>query len=157
MIKRLVWTIILLSPALFAGIVAIFGGQEQASNLFNAGAAMNYTWESIINLIDLFKKEETIWTLIWHIILAVFFIMPFIFVWRGIFFIEWIPFVGSGLRAILIAALIFIPGVFQILSNKGDYGEFINEFGVYFQTVVLGLALIGLWLPKAITCKRRKD
>ncbi len=161
MIKRLVWTIILLSPAVVAGFIAIISGNDSGSatamDLFNAGAAMNWTWVAIQDFIGIFTDPSLIWDFIWHAIVAAFFIAPYIFVWRGMFFIEWVPVIGHAFRIIIIAFIISIPGVMQILSNS-DVGSledsaFLEQAGVYLEMGVLSLALIGLWLPKSMTTK----
>lgn len=156
MIKRLVWTIILLSPAVVAGFMSIIGGDGDASDIFNAGAAVDWTWKTIIDFTNLFKKDSdtSFWTFLWHLIVAAFFIAPYIFVWRGLFFIEWIPKIGHAFRAITLAFIIFIPGIMQVISNSGNSSEFLGQFGIYFNTAVIALSLIGLWLPKFITTKK---
>ncbi len=160
MIKRLVWTIILLTPSVLAGVIAIFDTESGAAGqLFNAGAAVNWTWDSIVEFVHLFNVDERdFWEFLKSVILASFFIAPLIFVWRGLFFIEWIPIVGHAFRAIVIAFIILLPGIFQILVNNeiAVGNNFIEEFGLYMQTIVLALALIGLWLPKSITVRNKK-
>ncbi len=159
MIKRLVWTIILLSPAVVAGFIAIIQGEdgaESALQLFNAGNALNYTWEIFVDDIpSLFGEEPLVWELIKDIILASLFITPFVFVWRGLFIIEWIPLVGHALRAITIAALIFVPGLLSIMAENGNVITFSDDFNKYFEVIVLGLALVGLWLPKSMTRSKK--
>ncbi len=159
MIKRLVWTIILLSPAVVAGFIAIIQGEDgtdSALQLFNAGNALNYSWEIIVDDIpSLFGEEPMVWELIKDIILASLFITPFVFVWRGLFIIEWIPIVGHALRAIAIAALIFVPGLLSIIAENGTTINISDDFNHYFELVVLSLALVGLWLPKGVTKSRK--
>ncbi len=160
MIKRLVWTIILLTPAVLAGFIAILQGDEAtgtALQLFNAGNALNYTWDIFrFDFPSLFGDEPMVWEFVKDVALAALFITPFIFVWRGLFIIEWIPIVGYGLRAVSISALIFVPGLLSILANNGNSINVSDDFNHYFELVVLSLALIGLWLPKAITKSSRK-
>ncbi len=155
MIKRLIWTIILLSPAVVAGFIAILSGDgESTSSLFNAGAAVNWTWDAIVEFIHLFSEEKrNVLRFIWVAIVAAFFVAPLLFVWRGLFFIEWIPVVGFGLRSVAMAFLILLPGIYQVIvTNVGATNvEWASEITTYMQAIVLGLALIGLWLPKSIT------
>ncbi len=152
MIKRLVWTIILLSPIVLAGFLSIIGVNTNI-NLFDAGNAVAYTWDSINDFFTLFGDDAQWGSFILNVFLASFFIAPLIFFWRGMFFIEWIPKIGHALRAIALAFIIFIPGIFQIMVDSGIDSTFLEQFGVYLQAAVLTFSMIGLWLPKSVTAK----
>ncbi len=151
MIKRLVWTIIILLPTVIISFLSILGWTGSENTL--AGAALVSTWNAINTFIDLFGDEANFWAFLENLILASLFIAPLIFVWRGIFFIGWIPLIGDAIRAIVMAAIVLTPWLMQLLADgSGDYDKFIN----YFQTAVTAIALIGLWLPNFITSKKKK-
>ncbi len=152
MIKRLVWTLILLSPMLIGSFLAIFKVDLNGAQLFNAGAVISYTWNAIQDFISLFKEDKQIWGFVLNVILAAFFMMPFIFVWRGLFFLGWIPLLGTLLRIIVLVLLLALPGILaETISSIGSVS--INDVNTYLQTGIMALAMIGVWLPKSITTK----
>ncbi len=159
MIKRLVWTIIILLPIVAASFFAIITNNEEGiGNVFNAGAAIDWSWDAIQEFINLFNEEKrAFWSFLWKAIVAAFFIAPLIFVWRGLFFISWVPIVGDGIKAVVFTFIIFIPGIYEVLSSAGAIDvEFIDVASTYLTIVVVSLALIGLWLPKSLTTRKKK-
>ncbi len=151
MIRRLVWTIIILLPTVIISFLTILGWTGSDNTL--AGAALVSTWNTIKSFLELFGDDPMFWDFLGNLILASLFIAPLVFVWRGIFFIGWIPLIGDAFRAIVMAAIVLTPWFMQLLADGGgDYDTFIN----YFQTAVTAVALIGLWLPNFITTKSKK-
>ncbi len=151
MIKRLVWTIIFLSPAVLASLFAIFDLSADPTAMFSASGALDHTKESIQEFIGLFKEDTRhIGRFIWQVALAALFIAPYVFVWRGLFFIEIIPVVGHALRAAVICLIIVLPGILEFVNAFDQSPEIVS----YIQTGVIALALIGLWLPKSWTTKK---
>ncbi len=149
MIKRLFWTCIVLSPAILTALLNAIGIGDGDSSLFNAGGALNYSIDAIKEFIDLFNEStRDIWAFIWKCIVAAFLIMPFIFVYRGLFFIGWIPLLGTILRLAALIAVFILPGLLMESSNPDAI-----TVGQYMEASVMIFAFIGIWLPKSITTK----
>lgn len=153
MIKRIVWTIILFAPVAIIGLltsvgITVFDGAE-VTDIFNAGniwTGLQKAWEDFMTFFNE-DKDNQILDFFLQIIVVAFFVMPFIFVWRGLFFVGWIPFVGLVLRIICLIILIALPGVIAMAADLAGA----EDPNVYIYGVTSVLVLLGIWLPKKWT------
>lgn len=148
MIKRIFWTLIIFGPIMFAGLwQAISGGDFNVFDVFNAGAVFDHIGDAWDDLVSLFSDDKRWLDFFWQLILVAYFIMPFIFVWRGLFVLGWIPFVGFALRLIVLIILIALPGLMITLANSAG----VSDANTFIEGIILLLVLLGIWLPKKWT------
>ncbi|NQX83319.1 MAG: hypothetical protein HRS50_01210 [Mycoplasmataceae bacterium] len=137
MIKKIIWTIIIICPIAFAGLASSLGVSDDLQGMFNSSNALG-SWKSfIIECIDLSKENGNWGTMIIFLILSLFWTAPFWYAWKGTFIIGWVPIVGFFLRIGLLSILFFIPLIpFDPIQDNS----------IYFSLVIVILALLGLWI-----------
>lgn len=151
MLKKIIWTIILLAPVLFVGIANWAGLSSDTLGAFNSSNMID-SWKSAISQIIDVSNEDTdtmeIINLVFLIVLALFWTAPFWYVWKGTFIVGWIPNIGFVSRIILILILIFLPGLISTLgvSNGLITEQLADEISYGFSFGILILALLGLWI-----------
>ncbi|BDU67370.1 MAG: hypothetical protein TYPL_0230 [Candidatus Tyloplasma litorale] len=133
MIKKLTWTIIIISPFVFEGIIKLLGGGDSA---FNSTAALYYWGEFFDQFKSLIGNSESfaLGEFVGYLILACIWTAPFWYAWKGTFIVGWVPFVGFILRMLLLLILFIVP----LFTS--------DMIGAYFAIIISIIALLGLWI-----------
>ncbi len=138
MIKKIIWTIILIAPVLTVGVVGIVSNNDSILNSSNAVSG----WT------DFFKfttgTQEWGTGNILHVILlgvlALFWTAPLWYTWKGTSIIGF-PVIGLILRLSVFLILIFVPGIIGSLVDTNWSHELVFWMGV----ILISFAMIGLW------------
>lgn len=142
MIKKLIWTLILVSPFIFAGIIAIFS-EDETLDIFNSSNAIGSWKNSFKEFFQIVSgNNDGSWgNFLIYLLVASFWTAPFWYCWKGTFFLEIIPFFGFGLRVFVFSLLFGLPGIAETVN-----WEIIVSNSIYFTSIISIIALIGLWL-----------
>ena len=137
MVKKLIWTIILLSPVIVGLTINAINGELTIDNIFQGEVAIGSWVEFFDTLInDQFAEWPEILGLF---IMAIFWTAPFWYAWKGTFIVGWIPLLGIFLRIIFISILLIMPPVFELWDSTAFISDWLG-------VILIGTALIGLWL-----------
>lgn len=138
MIKKIIWTTILISPIIIYGSISISG-----SGIFNSNSVFS-SWMEFFRKIEWMSKDENTggwFSLAFLLIMAFFWTAPFWYAWKGTFIVSFIPKVGLIIRILLLALLLSIPIIFDSVDNNE-----VKNWSIYCSMGIVILALLGLWL-----------
>ena len=144
MIKKIIWTIVLLLPISFVGLANLIGVESgDVSAIFNSTNVIDAWTESVREIISLTKDETSVWNMIGALFIAILWTAPFWYAWKGTFIVGWVPAVGFFLRIGLLSVLLFVPGILTMDEISGSTTEHI---AYYMSIALMILALLGLWI-----------